>query len=267
MINSRIVLLGIFFLVAVFAISFAAGNLVLPSQASEQAKDVIVKDKGDKELVIYIHYRAKPGGVGGGGASCPSKTGYKWPTKDLSFVINPNDDVTDELGNPLTGQQIADAVAAGFAPWEASSGLNPAAVGSTGSLPSSYVTETTNGVNEIAWASLGAKGMSNVIAVTYVWRSRVTRQIIEADMVNNNDPGFDWVVVSGQFGNPNTWIVPATGKYDVANIDTHEFGHFVGIDHVSEPQHTMYTYGSTDEVKKRSLECGDINGVKKLYGS
>jgi len=256
-------------LVAVLLLSYIVSALNLPPQASETAQDAIVKSKPpDKELLIFVHYKAKPGGGGGGKPSqCPYKTAGKWATKNLSFSVNPNYQLTDESGNPLTSQQIVDVVASGFTPWESSSGLNPPIVTTFSGLPSSYANETMNGLNEISWASLGSKGYTNAIAVTYYWRSRATKEILEADIVNNNDSGFEWFAASPQQGNPNDWQTAGTGKFDLPNIETHEFGHFVGLDHASDAQHTMYAYSSVDEVKKRSLECGDISGVQKLYGS
>lgn len=257
-------------LVGGFALWAYAGrnnNTATTTSETQSAEDVIVKAKPpDHELIIYIHHaKNKPEKPGQGGASCPSKTFSKWATKNLSFVVNPNGQVTSADGTPLSSSAIVSAVAAGFTPWETASGLAPANVSTFSGLPSTYTQETKNGVNEIAWASLGNKGFANAIAVTYIWRNTRTKLIDEIDMVNNSDSGFSWVN-HDVTGDPDTATVPTTGKYDVSNIDTHEFGHFVGLDHVQDGQQTMYGYSGTDEVSKRSLECGDINGIQKLYG-
>lgn len=257
-------------MVIVLAAALSTVTAIVYARPSDPP-DVVVKSKPDGlELVMFIHYpkypKAKPAAPGGGGTACPSKISGKWATKNLSFSVNPNGAVTDAAGNPLTATQIVAAVTAGFTPWDAASGLGAPSISTFAALPSSYASETRNGVNEIAWASLSAKGFGNAIAVTYVWRSFATKAIVETDMVNNSDPGFDWVD-HAVVGDANTFSPPATGKYDLTNIDTHEFGHVVGLDHVTETQHTMYRYGATDEVKKRSLECGEVKGVQKNYGT
>jgi hypothetical protein len=47
---------------------------------------------------------------------------------------------------------------------------------------------------------------------------------------------------------------------------THSFGHFIGLDHVTQSEHTMFRFSTPDEVKKQGLECGDVKGVQMLYG-
>jgi predicted Zn-dependent protease len=56
---------------------------------------------------------------------------------------------------------------------------------------------------------------------------------------------------------------------DLQNIATHELGHGFGLADLYEDQwseQTMYGYGSYGEIKKRTLESGDIAGIQKLYG-
>ena len=54
-------------------------------------------------------------------------------------------------------------------------------------------------------------------------------------------------------------------KMDIWNIMAHEAGHFWGLGHVDESQHTMYTYGAYGDTDKRDLFCGDIEGIDKKY--
>ena len=57
-------------------------------------------------------------------------------------------------------------------------------------------------------------------------------------------------------------------KMDFDNIATHELGHSVGMADLYTngcSEQTMYGYATYGETKKRSLEDGDINGVRKLY--
>ncbi len=57
--------------------------------------------------------------------------------------------------------------------------------------------------------------------------------------------------------------------FDVRNVATHEVGHVVGLDDLEEEIYselTMYAYTLKGEVKKISLEEGDIAGCQYLYG-
>lgn len=99
----------------------------------------------------------------------------------------------------------------------------------------------------------------NVIGVTVVWGifggPPKWRELIEWDMIFDQ-ADFDW---------------SATGeadKMDFENIATHELGHSVGMGDIYTnecSEMTMYGYASNGDTNKRTLEDGDINGVKALY--
>jgi hypothetical protein len=58
------------------------------------------------------------------------------------------------------------------------------------------------------------------------------------------------------------------GKYDVKNVATHEFGHWLMLNDLyggGDTEKTMYGYVSTGETKKRTLETDDINGINAIY--
>ena len=104
-------------------------------------------------------------------------------------------------------------------------------------------------------------GQSGVIGVTIVWGvfsgPPHNRKLVEWDQVYD-DVDFDWSI-SGE-----------AGKMDFEYIATHELGHSIGLDDLYEgacSEETMYGYAGYGETKKRSLEAGDIIGVKKLYSS
>ena len=55
--------------------------------------------------------------------------------------------------------------------------------------------------------------------------------------------------------------------YDVQNIATHEFGHWVGLEDLydeADGDLTMYGFSAGGEIKKRSLGTGDITGKNEL---
>jgi len=112
---------------------------------------------------------------------------------------------------------------------------------------------TYDGINCVSRGSLGAGG---TIAQNSYWYNRKTKIVSENDIVFNTY--YSWTTV----GTP--------GCFDVQNIGTHEQGHCLVLDDIYQSyqsEMTMYGYGATDETKKRTLEFGDINGIKKIYGA
>lgn len=119
------------------------------------------------------------------------------------------------------------------------------------------VTQNSGGANAGKRDSVnqfGFKSGGNYIAVTYTWSSG--GNALESDgRYNTNYP---WSL-SGE-----------ANKMDLQNIGTHEVGHTFGLGHSpTGSQHaclTMYPYADYGETQKRSLETGDKNGIKAIYG-
>ncbi len=62
----------------------------------------------------------------------------------------------------------------------------------------------------------------------------------------------------------------ASGYYDVQNIATHEFGHWLQLRDLyssNDYYKTMYGYAKTGETYKRTLHSDDIAGIKYIYGT
>jgi len=103
--------------------------------------------------------------------------------------------------------------------------------------------------NVVAWGPYRA----GVIAVTYIWYSG--SQILETDIKLNTF--YKWSL-SGE-----------SGKMDIQNIVTHEFGHWAGLADLYDKVDywlTMYGYSDYGETYKRTLGLGDINGLEAWYG-
>jgi hypothetical protein len=103
--------------------------------------------------------------------------------------------------------------------------------------------------NVVSWGRYQA----GVIAVTYIWYSG--NQIIETDCRMNTY--YRWSL-SGQ-----------SGRMDVQNIMTHEFGHWCGLaDLYTDADYwlTMYGYSNYAIIYQRTLGVGDINGLQAVYG-
>lgn len=127
----------------------------------------------------------------------------------------------------------------------------------TGSVVDGADTIAPDNKNEIYFADVSDPG---AIAVTIVWGyfsgPRSSRRIIEYDMV------FDGVDFTWGDG-----LVDAS-VMDYQNIATHEIGHAAGMGDLYQSycaEQTMYGYATEGETKKRDLNVGDINGIKKLY--
>jgi len=124
---------------------------------------------------------------------------------------------------------------------------------------------TTKGYNDLAWTSdkldkantlvWGNYPTSGVIAVTILWYNRLTKTILEFDIVFDTD--YAW-------GDATT----TANVMDLQNIATHEVGHGAGLGDVYQSvayRETMYGYSSTGETSKRDLYIGDKTGITKLY--
>lgn len=111
-------------------------------------------------------------------------------------------------------------------------------------------------VNAIMWKRL----RRSTLGVTFVWYSRVSREVLEVDTVfNKRHP---WAIFPDA---PECQSSP--DAYDLQNIATHEFGHWVGLDDLfdnSDKDLTMFGFGAGGEVKKRTLGTGDISGRNEL---
>jgi len=93
-----------------------------------------------------------------------------------------------------------------------------------------------------------------------VFRGRPSdRKLVEWDQIYDQ-VDFDWSL--------DCDAEDCSNKMDFDNIATHEDGHSAGMGDLYEDQcseQTMYGYASYGEVKKRTLELGDITGISDLY--
>lgn len=140
--------------------------------------------------------------------------------------------------------------------WESAAGKNILGDGSTTTNPLVADTITPDNKNEVYFADIADQG---AIAITIIWGifrgPPSKRELVEWDQVYD-DVDYDWSAA----GEPS--------KMDFENIATHELGHSVGLgDLYTEEcsEQTMYGYASYGETKKRTLESGDITGIRKLY--
>ncbi|MCP8311968.1 MAG: matrixin family metalloprotease [Candidatus Methylarchaceae archaeon HK02M1] len=174
-----------------------------------------------------------------------SYSGFHWPSGDLpvEYYIN-------ELGTPDTTNEFM-AVQASFKTWEDDPGsyMDYTYIGTT-----HRVGEVRDGYNVVSWGSIDGAG--GTLAQTTIWYYASNKLIYEFDMV---------------FDDAETWSTTGgSGKYDVQNIGTHEAGHTLSLDDLYDlrfSEETMYGYAYPGETKKRTLNEGDIAGIRHIYGN
>jgi len=226
---------------------------VLPSFALIAAMHgPALAEKDQIKLKIFVHY---PGHRGPDNVSWCTITqddqvndyglaGWRLPAAGITYHIN-----YDSARRSLTDAQIYQAITAASATWTAAA---PALTfyngGATTAKPGKY-----DGVNAVGWGKLGAQ----VLAVAYDWYNSRTGALTEGDIVFN---------LKCRWGltDPSAGDCGGIKGYDIRNIATHEFGHWVGLDDLyslADEDLTMYGYSDLTELKKDSLGVGDITGA------
>lgn len=201
----------------------------------------------------YVHYakfnattKSKMPAVMSTPSYCYGKFG-KWSSLPVNYVINPIN------SKGLSSSTITSSIFSSAETWDnvVSKNLFNNNYGTNNNLHSG----TYDGTNLIEFAPYSD---ARVIAVTSIWYNRWTKQIYEFDMRFNE--AFAW---GDATTNTNPYLI------DIKDIGVHELGHSVGLNDLyssSCSQATMYGYASYRETKKRTLETGDINGIRQIYG-
>ena len=234
-------------------------------ERSIEDKDYLVLTPPGLGKIVFIHYKkgfAKPPWAGGGKkeTSCYKflGKGVKWKELPIDYVIDPD----NSYG--LTEDFIASAIHAGAEEWDEHTS---AELFGTYSIEhdASWDNDAPDGRNELLFGNYSEEG---VIAVTVVWGyfygPPSERKIIEFDVL------FDTDYVWGNADPNNDEVTDNPDVMDLQNIATHEIGHGVGLADLYDTvcsEETMYGYSDYGEVKKRSLNSGDIAGIQELYGA
>lgn len=225
------------------------------THASRPSDPVITRE-------VFVHYprgaAAKPNNT-----TCPDPTtcaDYKltrlaWQQSIAAAGIHYNIDPTN---SGLSISEATSAIDASFTTWSAASAAD--ADGRSIAFVNDGVQtiidpNVSDSVNSLTWRNLSSS-YSNAIAVTFAWHYLGSKEIIETDTVFNTAPGFAWSTT----GQP--------GEYDLQNIGTHEFGHWLQLGDLytaRDQELTMYGYGATGETKKQTFGLGDTLGVQKIY--
>ncbi len=201
-------------------------------------------------MFLYHHYEISPDNNviqkkshGTGPCSDPFAVGSRWKIRE-DFVI----DSTNNQG--LSEKYFFDMNWLAMCEWDSKLNFRIFGNRDTNSIVDGPDEISPDGKNEIQFSFINE---ANVIAFTSVWGifdgPIDNREIIEADIVYNLN--FQWGNVSTTPGN----------IMDGENIAVHEFGHYIGLGHISNTESTMFANANFRETKKRSLLSCEIEGL------
>ena len=210
------------------------------------------------KLKVFVHYpnpHGKPAAV----SSCTPTTndqvadyglaGWHMPTSGATYKIN----YSTKPSN-LNNTQVYNAVSTSFVTWTTADAKQIFQYGGATTAQNAKY----DGTNAILWKPI----TRSAIAITYVWYYTSSGQLAESDTVFNKIYKWSYTPYNGT--NDCGGI---SGTYDLQNIGTHEFGHWIGLDdlyNTIDKDLTMYGYGEVAELKKDTLGQGDILGVNNI---
>lgn len=246
-----------------------SGNIVvIPTHAVEVAPGVfdlgtVTVDGKVVQGYMFIDYKKgfshKPNhNAGASGSSCFAfmSQGARWKTTE-QYVL----DTTNNDGMNVSFVDVITAVS--LDAWDSQVAFEIFGNRDLVGVVDGADTSAPDNKNEIFFGNIADPG---AIAVTIVWGifsgPPQQRKLVEFDTVFD-DPDFFW----GDAGPTSETLLGNTAIMDYQNIATHEFGHAAGMAHPSDSctEETMYRFAQSGETKKRTLNAGDIDGIKKLY--
>ena len=193
-----------------------------------------------------------------------------WKNPCLSYAIDHRGSVWMDF------EDVETAVEASFEAWGTADcgGSTPGLIFKRLQSSTCQIVEfnTTGNVNTIAFldpfkdpcADADGAGYSpHAFAVTVVWHNTNTGEILDADMMINDQLATPFNA-GGPYANcPDTGCL--SNDADLANIVTHEVGHFIGVGHSNVLEATMHANTERGSVEKRTLGEDDIDAVCDIY--
>jgi hypothetical protein len=180
-----------------------------------------------------------------------------WPQRRLSFVIN--EEGSDDFENGSDGkisEELQQVIRLSFNAWHEveCAYLEFQYDGLTSDRSVGFSRGDENS-NIVMWTEEWPYGgATTAYALTSVTFDTKTGIIADADIELNGDQ----FTFSNEDEEANTIV-------DVRNTLTHEVGHFIGLDHSSIEDATMYARAPEGELIKRSLHEDDIEGLCAIY--
>lgn len=175
---------------------------------------------------------------------------WRFRTVGLHTAVDTSEDV------PPTAVQTA--LDASIASWNAASGdcsdLALVDEGYPTTLGTNLSGAPVDHQNRIVWRHDRWLADPDALALATVVYRRSTGEIQDADIDLNG--------VHHLF---TTTDDPAAADNDVQNTLTHELGHLIGLEHVSDPQATMYDLAPPGDLDKRTLSDDEVEAVCFIY--
>ena len=224
------------------------------------------KGQPEFEKFVFVHYDAdfaKKGGRGNGNPKLYSYSGYHWASDTVPYRIN-------LAGTRVAAAEAIVSITASFQSWQDDPGSSITFdyQGETADYSPGVNVSSPDYVNVVGWADL-SQSYPDAIAITVIWATRGSKRVVDCDTALNTDAYFAWAQAD-IIGDPDGAYLAPTSFYDVdvQNIMTHEAGHWLQLNDLYSPaatEETMYGYAADRELKKRSLEEGDLAGARDIY--
>lgn len=262
-------LLGLVALIAAFSSSpvFGGGNGngIGPPDGNDTVKAEPIRGKpvkiDGKDMKLWVFVHPERGGKGkkppkddpgDEGPSAYCDDGAQDTPVPAFAAANPNGltfNIKDD-NIPLNEPKAITAIEDAFSAWDS---VDPAEPYFKVNGAGGAARPVADGNNTVGWVKIVPR---NVLAAAWVWTD-TQGNIEQADVF---------------FNAFHKWGVFTTcddqSKFEVGNIGTHEFGHVVGLDHLSDGEAlaTMFPTASKGEVRKRTLTQGDADGYENAGG-
>lgn len=180
----------------------------------------------------------------------------QWSRLQVHYHIN--EAGSDDLHQGLITEELRQSIIASFDTWNEPECSNLELIYKelTDRDEIGYIESLgADNINVVVWRDEDwSYGSYAAVALTTVTFRPSTGFIVDADIEMN---GAMYV-----FTNTDT---PRDTEVDVRNTLTHEVGHFLGLDHSSERNATMFGTAPPGELQKRDLHPVDIAGVCHIY--
>ena len=194
--------------------------------------------------------KGKPGGDNGGGETCYAflANGARWKVTE-DYIVDPTN--FDGLSDTFVRDSIAEATNI----WDSAATIEIFGPETVGAIDGADEIQP-DGKNEVLFADIDSPGAVGVTIVWGIFRGAPQqRELVEWDQVYDD--------VDYDFGDATTNAL----LMDFLNVAVHEVGHAAGMGHPSDgcDEETMYRFVAPGEIIKRTLNTGDIAGIKALY--
>ncbi len=176
-------------------------------------------------------------------------------TVEYRIHIDGSDDIPLESGGMLS-QTLLDSVQESFAAWTDPfcAHIDITYAGITTQDTIGFGNAEDN-VNLIIWREdWPYDADADAYALTSVTFSATTGTISDVD-----------VELNGEYFRWSADEMPTSSEVDLRNTLTHEVGHFIGLNHSSVRDSTMFANAPLGEISKRTLSQDDIDAVCTIY--